>query len=241
MKILVVNDDSIYAPGIKLLAEAAAEFGKVWVVAPVQQCSAMSHKISIGGILHVEKVEDFPATVEAVYKVDGSPADCVKVALQYILEEKPDYVFSGINNGYNVGYEIAYSGTMAAAMEAIMNGIPSIAFSNANQAPLTLAQSHISAIIQQILEKESLTKEVWNVNFPFTNDNIPKGVLYNRTVAPVWLYNSDYQEVSTADTGTDLAIHGIPITNAASAPVGSDLEAVLQGYISIGKVHSPVL
>ena len=116
MNILIVNDDSIYAPGIELLAKAAAQLGRVWVVAPAQQCSAMSHKITIWGNLHIEKVDNFPVEVEGAYKVEGSPADCVKVALDYILEEKPDYVFSGINNGYNVGYEIAYSGTMAAAV-----------------------------------------------------------------------------------------------------------------------------
>ena len=98
MNILIVNDDSIYAPGIQLLAKAASELGKVWVVAPAHQCSGMSHRITPGGTLRVEKVPDFPAPVEFAYKVDGTPADCVKVALGYLLKEKPDFVFSGINN-----------------------------------------------------------------------------------------------------------------------------------------------
>ena len=117
MKILVVNDDSISAPGIELLAKAAMEFGEVTVVAPAEQCSALSQKLTLRETLSVEKVEDFPVKVQGAYKVGGTPVDCVKVALDYILEEAPDWVFSGINNGYNVGFDIAYSGTLGAAFE----------------------------------------------------------------------------------------------------------------------------
>lgn len=241
MNILIVNDDSIYAPGIQLLAQAATQLGKVWVVAPAQQCSAMSHKVSIGGIVHVEKVEDFPVAVECAYKVDGSPADCVKVAMQYLLKEKPDFIFSGINNGFNVGYEIAYSGTMAAAMEALMYAVPAIAFSNANNAPMTIAEKYILPVMKELTSKQKLTNEVWNVNFPSTETGTPKGILYDRMVAPVWLYNTDYREAKISDTGVRLEIHGIPITTAETVPAGTDMEAVLNGYISIGKVHSAVL
>ena len=128
MKILISNDDSIHAPGIALLAKVAMEFGEVTVMAPAQQCSAMSQRLTVFNDLKLEKVEDFPVPVHAAYKVDGTPADCVKVALHYVLEEKPDYVFSGINDGYNVGYDISYSGTLGAAFEAVKNGVPAIAF-----------------------------------------------------------------------------------------------------------------
>ena len=135
MKILVVNDDSIHSPGIALLAKAAMELGEVTVVASAHQCSAMSQKITICGDMRVDKVEDFPVPVKAAYKVDGTPVDCVKIALQYLLEERPDYVFSGINDGYNTGFDIAYSGTMGAAFEAVMNGVPAMAFSSTMNAP----------------------------------------------------------------------------------------------------------
>ena len=241
MNILIVNDDSINAPGIVLLARAATQIGKVWVVAPAQQCSAMSHKVTISGALHVEKVEDFPAPVEAAYKIDGSPADCVKVALDYILKEKPDFVFSGINNGFNMGYEIAYSGTMAAAVEALMNGVPAIAFSSAYDSPMTLAENYIVDITKDIINREQNLKEVWNVNFPATANNIAAGILYDRTVAPTWLYSHHYQETIEADGRITLEIHGCPITSAEDVPEGTDIEAILRGYISIGKVHSSVL
>lgn len=241
MNILIVNDDSIYAPGIALLARAATQIGNVWVVAPAQQCSAMSHKVTIGGALHVEKIEDFPAPVEAAYKVDGSPADCVKVALDYILKEKPDFVFSGVNNGYNMGYEIAYSGTMAAAVEALMNGVPAIAFSSAYDSPMTLAENYIVDIAKDLIQKEHTLKEVWNVNFPATANNVAAGILYDRTVAPQWLYSHYYKETRSNDGSISLEIHGSPITNPEDVPAGSDIEAILRGYISIGKVYSSVL
>ena len=177
MKILVVNDDCIHAPGIALLAKAAMELGEVTVVAPAHQCSAMSQKITIHGDLLVHKVEDFPVPVKAAYKVDGTPADCVKVALQYLPEEKPDYVFSGINDGYNVGYDIAYSGTLGAAFEAVMNGIPAIAFSNAMHAPLDVAEAYLVRVIRELMEAGQGRGEVWNVNVPAVAPGELKGIL----------------------------------------------------------------
>ena len=241
MNILIVNDDSIYAPGIHLLAKAAAEIGKVWVVAPAYQCSGMSHRITPGGTLHVEKVNDFPAPVEFAYKVDGTPADCVKVALGYLLKEKPDVVFSGINNGFNVGCEIAYSGTVGAAMEAIMHGIPAIAFSSPYGKPMDLAEEYITSIAKELITKEQDPREIWNVNFPATPDNTPKGILYDRTIAKVCLYTAEYRDTVEADGSITLVIDGVPLATADSSLNGTDIGAVLDGYISIGKVRSSVL
>lgn len=106
MRILVVNDDGIKAPGIKRLVQMAAGLGEVWVVAPAAQCSAMSHRITVRGDLEV-KPYDFPATGVTAYSVGGTPADCVKVALGCLMTEKPDIVFSGINAGYNVGRDLS--------------------------------------------------------------------------------------------------------------------------------------
>ena len=136
MKILIVNDDSITAPGIEKLANAASCLGEVWVVAPEAQCSALSQKLTLREQLTVRKIEDFPVKAAGAYAVGGTPVDCVKVALTYILKEKPDYVFSGINNGYNAGFDIAYSGTLGAAFEGARSGIPSLAFSTAGDAHL---------------------------------------------------------------------------------------------------------
>ena len=127
-RILVVNDDGIGAEGIVRLAAAAKNLGEVWVVAPGQQCSAMSHCITVRGSLQIRQ-EDFPVPGVKAYSVAGTPADCVKVGIRHLMQDRPDVVFSGINCGYNVGVDILYSGTVGAAMEALVNGIPAIAFS----------------------------------------------------------------------------------------------------------------
>lgn len=217
------------------------ELGDVWVVAPSHQCSAMSQKLSIHGSLRVEKVDDFTVPVKAAYKVDGTPVDCVKVALQYIMTDKPDYVFSGINNGYNVGFEIAYSGTVGAAFEAVMNGIPAIAFSNTANAPLTIAQQYLVPIARELVEANRNLHEVWNVNFPAVEPDELKGILRERFVAPVRLFSNEYLENQLPDGTVDLTIQGAPLTAADGIPEGTDLEAVLKGYISIGKVRCAVL
>ena len=241
MKILVVNDDSVHAPGIAVLAKAAMELGEVTVVAPANQCSAMAHKISIHDSMKVEKVEDFPVPVKAAYKVEGTPADCVKVALHYVLEEKPDYVFSGINDGYNVGYDVAYSGTLGAALEAVMNGIPAMAFSNTMHAPLTIAQTYLVPVIRELMEAGQGRGEVWNVNFPAVEPGELKGILRDRTVAPIPFYSENYLQIKNEDGSVSLKAMGEPMKAGDSAPEGSDAEAVLRGYISIGKVKSMVL
>lgn len=241
MKILVVNDDSIHAPGIALLAKAAMELGEVTVVAPASQCSAMSQKLSIHTALKVEKVEDFPVDVKAAYQVEGTLVDCVKVALQYILEEKPDYVFSGINDGYNVGFDIAYSGTMGAALEAVMNGIPAMAFSNTIRSPLDIAEEFLVPIAKELMEEGLDRGEVWNVNFPAVERDQLKGILRDRTIAPLQFYSENYMENILPDGSVTLTGQGEPMTAEDEIPVGTDVEAVLNGYISIGKVRSMVL
>lgn len=241
MKILVVNDDSISSPGLAVLAKAAMELGEVWVVAPAHQCSAMSQKLTIHAALKVEKVEDFPVPVKAAYKVDGTPVDCVKVALQYILEERPDYVFSGINDGYNVGYDIAYSGTLGAAFEAVMNGIPAMAFSNTIHAPLDIAEKYLVPIAKELMEAGQGRGEVWNVNFPAVDPSELKGILRDRPIAPVQFYSENYLEQKLSDGSVLLTGQGAPLTADDDVPAGTDVEAVLHGYISIGKVKSVVL
>lgn len=234
MKILVVNDDSITAPGIAMLAKAAAQLGEVWVVAPAQQCSAMSQKLTIHGAMKLEKTEDFPVPVKAAYKLDGTPVDCVKVAFQYIMDEKPDYVLSGINNGYNVGFDIAYSGTLGAAFEAARSGIPAIALSIAGNDHLQSAESHLMPILKELLETKPEPWTVWNVNFPAMN-NGHKGILRELPVAPVSLFQEKYIEVE--QTKGKIALHnkGIPTPNDR-IPEGTDAAAVRNGYIAISKV-----
>lgn len=239
MKILITNDDSIHAPGIALLAKVAKEFGEVTVVAPAQQCSAMSQRLTVFNDLKLEKVEDFPVPVHAAYKVDGTPADCVKVALHYVLEEKPDYVFSGINDGYNVGYDISYSGTLGAAFEAVKNGVPAMAFSAAKNSWLGIAEVHLASIIRELLEAGQEPGTVWNVNFPARIPEDVVEILRDRTIAPVSMYQEEYVGTEQEDGSVTLGVK-VKLVSNDLLPEGSDAHAVRSGCISIGKVKDRV-
>ena len=158
MKILIVNDDSISAPGIAVLAKIAAQFGEVTVAAPAEQCSAMSQKLTLREPLTLERVERFPAPVKAAWKIGGTPVDCVKVALEF-LNEEPDWVFSGINNGYNAGFDICYSGTLGAAFEAVRSGIPAMAFSIASEKHLEAAEEDLKTIMGELLRAQGVSAQ----------------------------------------------------------------------------------
>jgi len=237
MNILIVNDDSISAPGIAVLAKVAAQFGEVTVVAPAEQCSALSQKLTLRESLRVESVDDFPVSVKAAWKVGGTPVDCVKVALDYILEEKPDFVFSGINNGYNAGFDIAYSGTLGAAFEAVRNGIPAMAFSVASDKHLASCEPYLADIIRELLEENLEPGEVWNVNFPPLARQPFMGILRDRSVAPTSMFREHYIETRQPDGTVLLSCQGSHTPDEA-IPEGTDAEAVRRGYISIGKVKS---
>ena len=237
MKILIVNDDSISAPGIAVLAKTAAEFGEVTVVAPAQQCSALSQKLTLRETLSLEQVHTFPAPVKEAWKLGGTPVDCVKVALDCIVKEKPDWVFSGINNGYNAGFDVAYSGTLGAAFEAARSGIPAIAFSIAAEKHLEAAERYLHGVIRELLTEKPGTGSVWNVNFPSMKLGTPKGILRDRTVATVSMFREHYERSILEDGSVVLSCVGTP-TEDAAIPAGSDAEAVRKGYISIGKVRA---
>ena len=241
MNILIVNDDSIDSPGIALLAQAAGEFGRVWVVAPDAQCSAMSQKVTIRGSLTAKPVENFPANVEGAYRVTGSPADCVRVALDCLLEERPDYVFSGINDGYNVGYDIAYSGTVGAAMEAVMHGVPAIAFSNAFQASLDTPRAYIRPVLAELLQAGLGCGEIWNVNFPDRGPQDVAGILHNRCIGPARIFDNAYQRRDLPDGSCCLDIQVDVMEVDETLCEASDVAAVHRGYVSIGKVLCPVM
>ena len=237
MKILIVNDDSISAPGIAVLAKAAVEIGEVTVVAPADQCSALSQKLTLRETLSIEQVQNFPVAVKAAWKVGGTPVDCVKVALEYILKEKPDLVLSGINNGYNVGFDIAYSGTLGAAFEAVRNGIPAMAFSTSADKYLEAVEPHLLPVLRALLDKQLEPGTVWNVNFPPIGKRPLLGTLWDRAVASTSLFHENYEEMIQPDGKMHLVCKGYP-TPDEEIPAGTDAEAIRLGYISVGKVKS---
>jgi len=236
VKILVVNDDSVSAPGIAVLAKAAARFGEVTVVAPSEQCSALSQKLTLRETMVLRKYDDFPAPVREAWELSGTPVDCVKVALCRILEERPDWVLSGINNGYNVGFDIAYSGTLGAAFEASRSGIPAIAFSIAGDKHLSAVEPYLTDVLRELFNIHPGEDCVWNVNFPPLSTKPFQGILRDRAVAQVSMYREEYLEERLPDGSSVLTCHGIPTPDEEIA-AGSDAAAVRSGYISIGKVR----
>lgn len=233
LKILLVNDDGISSPGIVHLAEMAMQLGEVWVAAPSSQCSAMSQKLTIFQPLEVEEY-DFPLPVAGAYSIGGTPADCVKTALKAVLPIRPDVVFSGINIGYNAGFDIAYSGTVGAALEAVMNGVPAIAFSAHENGDPGALEAYLPVVLKELLTRPAEPGCVWNVNFPDCAAAQCKGVLYGRRPAACSFYDNDYVR-----TGDALSVR---VTNPGpdSCREGSDIHAVLHGYVSVGEIRSPL-
>ena len=184
MKILVANDDGIRSPGLEHLVRMARNLGEVWVVAPSGQCSAMSQRISVFGTLDLQPVPDYPVEGVRAWTVSGSPADCVKVALACVMPEKPDLVFSGINQGYNVGTDILYSGTIGVTMEALANGIPAMAFSTENGEDLRVADAWMLPLVRELLEQPIHPWEVWNLNFPSCDPDCLRGCCTTGSLRP---------------------------------------------------------
>ena len=238
MNILVTNDDGIQAQGIGVLAKAASRFGKVTVVAPARQCSAMSHRITLGSPMRLERVE-FPWENVTAYSLTGTPADCVKAALDAILPEKPDVVLSGINHGYNVGFDVVYSGTVGAAMEALMNGIPAMALSQNDVGSFDIAAQYLPQVLEELLPQAPSSREIWNVNFPTERC---QGILRDRTLAPGGYYSGSLCR-SEAEGAAHLQYPPmLDVDNSIPrGPETSDLNAVIRGFISIGRVACPVL
>lgn len=237
MRILVTNDDGIRAEGIRRLAGVAAEFGEVWVVAPEFQCSAMSQRITVRGSVTV-KMTEFPVKGVKGYSVGGTPADCVKIGLAYLMPEKPDIVFSGVNHGYNAGYDIAYSGTVGAAMESLMQGVPAIAFSNQSNGVYEVLEQYIRPVTRDLLDRPIGGNEIWNVNFPGCSLKECRGIREVDGTAGHAFFLDRYDRVDLEDGSFTLTPIEALMKNAQG---DSDVGALLDNYITIGKIRNNLI
>src|SRR5438067_5897445 len=168
--ILVVNDDGITAPGIKILIEAMSGIGRVVVVAPDSPQSGMGHAITIGKPLRLDKVDIYEGI--EMYRCSGTPVDCVKLAVNKVFKgQKPDLCVSGINHGLNNSINVLYSGTMSAAVEGAIESIPSIGFSLDDytmQADFSPCIKYVKEVAVQLLQNGMPAGTLLNVNFPDT-------------------------------------------------------------------------
>ena len=169
--ILVTNDDGVHAPGIRALAHALRGMGEVHVVAPDREVSACAQSLTLTRPLRAETIEPYR------HSVDGTPADCVNLALVKLLPRRPDLVVSGINRGANLGDDIFYSGTVGGAREGTFFGLPSIALSLAAKTDpdFTHAASFAQRIVAMVLDKGLPERTLLNVNVP---PGEPKGVAF---------------------------------------------------------------
>lgn len=172
--ILVTNDDGVFSPGIEALYETMKALGDAIVVAPDRHVSAAGHSLTMCRPLMVNKIR------ENVYCIDGTPTDCVTIALGKILDRQPDLVVSGINEGGNLGDDVTYSGTVAAAIEGAIMGIPSIAFSLvcSSDFDFTVAAEFSKKVAAKVL-KSGLPKDTFlNVNIPKLDKEKIKGIKF---------------------------------------------------------------
>ncbi len=233
--ILVTNDDSIVAPGIRALIDVMKTIGEVVVVAPNKPQSAMGHAITINDTLHLDKVS-LDKDLDLEYSCSGTPVDCVKMAVHEILKRKPDLCVSGINHGSNSSINVIYSGTMSAAMEAGIEGIPAIGFSlldykwDANFEP---AKPFIKKITEKVLS-DGLPKDViLNVNIPNLEAEQIKGIKIARQAKAQWIEEFDKR---TNPMGKDYYWLSGEFVNQDEGE-DTDEWALANGYISVVPVQ----
>ncbi len=236
--ILIVNDDGITAPGIKVLIEEMQKIGDVTVVAPDSPQSGMGHAITIGKPLRIDEVHLYPNV--KMYKCSGTPVDCVKLAVNRIFKGKlPDICVSGINHGLNNSINVLYSGTMSAAVEGAIEGIPSIGFSYddfAHDADFELCRPFVGAITREVLKNGLQKGTLLNVNFP--NVNQIKGIKICRQANAKWAeefeertdpYNRHYYWLTgvfrSDDQGEDTDVWALKNGFASIVPVQFDMTA----------------
>jgi len=194
--ILVSNDDGITAPGIRSLVSVAREFGEVVVVAPDSPQSGMGHAITINKPLRLDKSDYFGDEVLA-YQCSGTPADCVKLALDKVLPRRPDLLVSGINHGSNSSVNVIYSGTMSAAMEGAIDGLQAVGFSLLDysmDADFSAARDVALKVIANVLDHKLPADTLLNVNIPKLKTDELKGIKVCRQAKAKWVEEFDQRE-----------------------------------------------
>jgi 5'-nucleotidase len=228
--ILLANDDGIHAPGLQAMADALRAWGDVTVVAPSIEQSGVGHSITY---LHPLLAHREHRGGEFFgWRVEGSPADCVKLGILEFCPRRPDVVVSGINSGCNVGINVLYSGTVAAAIEGAFFGIPAVAVSQWLETPPDYAATARRAVtlIRQLLPLAPGGGMLWNVNFPAKQPDWPVGV---RVTSMGVRRHSETMERRTDPRGRSYYWTGWEPIRSQHHDPGTDLEALQQGYVTI--------
>ena len=233
MRILLSNDDGILAKGLAVLEQACEPLGELHVVAPDREQSATSHSLTLHHPLRPVRLG------ERRWQVDGTPTDCVMLACEMLLEQRPDFVISGINHGPNMGEDVLYSGTVAAAMEGLALGIPSIALSFAGSvlradAVLDTQVGQVRSLLHHLTTLPQFPADtLLNVNLPAVPGPDIKGMRLTRLGRRVF---SDSIKKMKDPWGRDILWIGGG-TVEWSGSDDSDFRAVKDGYISVTPLH----
>jgi 5'-nucleotidase len=230
MLILCTNDDGYRASGLSVLADAARSLGEVEIVAPDREQSATSHSLTMHFPLRAHRIEGH------VQSVDGTPTDCVALAVGELLGARPDIVLSGVNHGPNMGEDVLYSGTVAGAMEATMLGIPAVAFSYAGRDFERIADFGpiLRRLLPQLVKRGSFPDQtLLNVNFPPIPPDSVQGVKVTKLGRRV--YTDSITRANDPSGREYFWIGGGGIQWEAEE--GTDFQAVQDGYISVTPLH----
>jgi 5'-nucleotidase len=232
-RILVTNDDGINAPGLRVLERIARALSSdVWVVAPETNQSGASHSLTMHRPLRVRKVS------RRRFAIDGTPTDCVLLALQTVIKNGPvDLVLSGVNQGANLGEDVTYSGTIAAAMEATLFNVPAIALSqgcrNGHPVKWATAEQHAPGIISRLFAEQWHKDLLININFPDSASEAVQGMQV--TAQGKRKLGDELLERIDPRGEPYVWIGGLRVEGAFQE--GTDLHAVAQGYISVTPIH----
>ncbi len=230
MNILVTNDDGVLAPGLALLADVCREVGDITVVAPDREQSGTSHSLTLHRPIRPTRRPD------GAYQIDGTPTDCVMLALGALMPSRPDFVFSGVNHGPNMGEDVLYSGTVAAAMEAVTLGVPGIGISFAGHQPETMAtyREPLLELLRRITEVRNFPEQMLlNINLPRVPAAEVRGIQVTKLGSR---YFSESITRMKDPWGREIYwIGGGTITWTGGE--NSDHLAVAEGYISITPLH----
>jgi 5'-nucleotidase len=234
MRLLCTNDDGILAHGLHCLVKAAESLGEVTVVAPDREQSATSHSLTLHHPLRPIQ------RGERSFHVDGTPTDCVMLAVEALMPQRPDFVLSGINHGQNMGEDVLYSGTVAAAMEGVALGIPSIAVSFAggelrtDEAMLDQQVGILRRILTHVFSLPVFpAATLFNVNLPPVPAGAVRGVRLTRLGRRV--YSSSLKAMHDP-WGRDIYWIGGG-SMAWTGGEDSDFRAIEEGYVSVTPLH----
>ena len=236
MRILLTNDDGVHAPGLKVLETIARTLSDdIWIVAPSEEQSGAGHSLTLTRPLRIRKHG------ERHYSVTGTPTDAVMMAVGHLMKDcKPDLVLSGVNRGANLAEDVTYSGTVSAAMEGAISGIRSIALSQVyskegmgDTVPFACAEAWGEKVLRPLIAQPANARMLVNVNFPAIDPAQVKGI----RVVRQGFHDVDRTQIIESTDPRGYRYYWFGLGSSGSAPAGTDLEAIRDGYITVTPLH----